>query len=162
MGTFTSWFGMTLVIIAVAVGVNEVRQDRDRLRSVAIVLGIGLFVVFIPPLQLLRRAEWRAQFGTWSAAAFPPRVDFCGDRYSPAGPDGIARQGPGRTGWTIQGGGEYACRESDSWAVLASGHPLRRLPFGPVCRVRPQSLRGLLQRGFRVTNLGASSSPSRW
>lgn len=85
VGTFTSWFGMTLVIIAVAVGVNEVRQDRDRLRSVAIVLGIGLFVVFIPPLQLLRRAEWRAQFGTWSAAAFPPRVDFCGDRYSPAG-----------------------------------------------------------------------------
>ena len=36
MGTFTWWFGMTLVIIAVAVGVNEVRQDRDRLRWVAI------------------------------------------------------------------------------------------------------------------------------
>jgi len=85
VGTFTWWFGIVLVIIAVAVGVNEVRQDRDRLRSVAIVLGIGLFVVFIPPLQLLRRAEWRAQFGTWSAVTIPPRVDFCGDRYSPEG-----------------------------------------------------------------------------
>ena len=81
MSTF--WLGTGLVIVAVAVGINEVRQRRWRPRPVAIALIVIVVIAFVPPMQLLNRAQWRAEFGTFSATASPPRVDLCGRRFFP-------------------------------------------------------------------------------
>lgn len=77
-------FSTALVLVAVALAVNTVRQDRSRLHSMVIVLVVGLFVIFLPPLQLLYRIEWRVQFGTFSATSEPPRVSLCGWYFYPA------------------------------------------------------------------------------
>jgi len=83
MSHYVYWSGVALVILASAIGVNEVKQHRWRPRPVAIALVVGLIVVFVPPLQLLNRAQWRVQFGTFSATASPPRVQLCGRWFYP-------------------------------------------------------------------------------
>ncbi|MGA2527652.1 MAG: hypothetical protein ABSG36_00665 [Acidimicrobiales bacterium] len=77
------WLGTGLVIVAVAIGLNEVRRQRWHPRPVLIVLVVLLVVAFVPPMELRNRAQWRAEFGTFSATAAPPRVDLCGRRFYP-------------------------------------------------------------------------------
>ena len=92
VGTFTYWFGLALVVIVVAIGLKEIvvgwrkpTQVTKCLVQVAVLFVVLPIIVVVPPMQLLNRASWRFQFGTFSATATPPYVDLCGRRFYSAG-----------------------------------------------------------------------------
>ena len=133
MGTFIYWLGLALVLIVVAIGVKEIavglknkEHDSRRLRQITVLLVVGLIVVFVPPLQLLNRAVWRVQFGTFSATSSPPRIDLCGRRFYPSGTTESLAQAQAKQG-TLQ----VVARTPGGNPILAHfSHPV---PGGNVC-----------------------------